>query len=256
MSHDDFAFEPQKGLPAVLPPGDRLLWQGSPNWRGLAVRSYHVRKIAVYFALLVVLRVYAGVAGGQSAASIGIGAGFIAVLGAVAIATLAGLSYFNARSAVYSITTRRVLVRQGIAVPLTLNLPLQHIEAAGLRLFRDGTGDIALTIGRGQRIAFIINWPHLKPGRFTRPEPSFRALDDAREAARILGDALAAEALPAAATPGASTHAPGASTHAPGASTPGASTPGASTPVGNPIRDAAPSGVAKPVLTPRPAAAA
>jgi hypothetical protein len=89
-----------------------------------------------------------------------------------------------------------VLVRQGIAVPLTLNLPFGHIEGAGLCLFRDGTGDIALTIGRAQRIAFLINWPHLKPGRFTRPEPSFRALDDAREAARILCGALASESLP------------------------------------------------------------
>ena len=196
MSHDDFAFEPRRGLPGVLPPGERLLWQGTPNWRGLAVRSYHVRKIAAYFALLALWRAAVGVAGGQSVASLAIGAGFIAVLGVAAIATLAGLAYLNARSAVYSITTRRVLVRQGVAVPVTLNLPLQYIEAAGLRLFRDGTGDIALTIGHAQRIAFIINWPHLKPGRFTRPEPSLRALDDAREAARILAGALAAESVP------------------------------------------------------------
>jgi len=196
MSHDDFAFEPKRGLPAVLPPGERLLWQGTPNWRGLAVRSYHLRKIAAYFALLVLWRVFAGVRGGQSLVSISIGAGFIAVLGAAAIATLAGLAYLNARSAVYSITTRRVLVRQGIAVLLTLNVPLEYIEAAGLRLFGDGTGDIALKIGHAQRIAFLINWPHLKPGRFTRPEPSFRAIDDAREAARILSAALTAESTP------------------------------------------------------------
>jgi hypothetical protein len=52
MSHDDFEFEPIRGLPAMLPAGERLLWQGTPNWRGLAVRSYHVRKIAAYFAFL------------------------------------------------------------------------------------------------------------------------------------------------------------------------------------------------------------
>jgi hypothetical protein len=65
-----------------------------------------------------------------------------------------------------------------------------------MRRFRDGTGDIAMTVAPAQRIAFLINWPHLKPGRFTRPEPSFRALNDAAEAARILGGALAAEAMP------------------------------------------------------------
>jgi len=81
-------------------------------------------------------------------------------------------------------------------VPLTLNVPLRYIEAAGLRLFPDGTGDIAVTVGPAQRIGFLINWPHLRPGCFTRPEPSFRALDDGREAARILSGALAAESVP------------------------------------------------------------
>ena len=31
--HDDFAFEPVRGLPAVLPPGERMLWQGAPRWQ-------------------------------------------------------------------------------------------------------------------------------------------------------------------------------------------------------------------------------
>jgi hypothetical protein len=195
MSHDDFAFEPRRGL-AALPPGERLLWQGAPNWRGLAARSYHVKKIAAYFGLLILWRVWVGVAGAQALASILIGAAFIAALGAAAIATLAGLAYLNARSALYSITNRRMLLRQGIAVPLTLNIPLHYIEAAGVCQFNDGTGDIAMKIGHAQRVAFLINWPHLKPGRFTRPEPSFRALDNAPEAARILSEALAAESIP------------------------------------------------------------
>ena len=53
MRHDDFEFEPVRGLPAMLPPGERLLWQGNPAWRSLAIRAYHVRKVALYFAVLV-----------------------------------------------------------------------------------------------------------------------------------------------------------------------------------------------------------
>jgi hypothetical protein len=30
---DDFAGEPIPGLPADLPEGEKLLWQGSPGWR-------------------------------------------------------------------------------------------------------------------------------------------------------------------------------------------------------------------------------
>jgi hypothetical protein len=31
MPHDDFAFEPVKGLPELPPEGEHLLWQGRPN---------------------------------------------------------------------------------------------------------------------------------------------------------------------------------------------------------------------------------
>ena len=30
MSHDDFKFEPVRGLPEALPEGEHILWQGSP----------------------------------------------------------------------------------------------------------------------------------------------------------------------------------------------------------------------------------
>ena len=36
--HDD---EPQNGLPEALPAGERLLWQGSPDWRVLARHGFH-----------------------------------------------------------------------------------------------------------------------------------------------------------------------------------------------------------------------
>ena len=29
--HDDFDFEPVRGLPQVLPKGERMLWQGAPR---------------------------------------------------------------------------------------------------------------------------------------------------------------------------------------------------------------------------------
>ena len=47
MSHDDFAVEAVPGLPAALPDGERLLGQGTPEWRALAVRALHVRKVGI-----------------------------------------------------------------------------------------------------------------------------------------------------------------------------------------------------------------
>ena len=54
MSHDDFNFEPIRGLPEKLPEGEHILWQGSPDFRRLAREALGVRWIMAYFAILVV----------------------------------------------------------------------------------------------------------------------------------------------------------------------------------------------------------
>ena len=37
MSDHDFDFEPIRGLPALLPAGEKQLWQGSPHWKSQAI---------------------------------------------------------------------------------------------------------------------------------------------------------------------------------------------------------------------------
>jgi hypothetical protein len=205
MSHDDFDFEPVKGLPAPLPAGESLVWQGSPGWRALAVRAYHTRKVALYFAALIVWRVLAGVRLGHDTTAIALSSAFIMALGAVAIGVLTLLAWLNSRSTVYSITSRRLLIRHGVAVPMTINIPFSVIESADLRRCKDGTGEIYFTVERAQRVAYLINWPHLQPAHFTRPCPAFRALADASVAAERLAGVLGTEpghaSLPTNATP-------------------------------------------------------
>ena len=194
MSHDDFDFEPIRGLPAHLPTGEVLLWQGSPDWRSLAVRAYHVRKVAAYFLLLMAWRIGVGLSDGHTVSAVAVSCLFLAALGGIATGVLTLLAFLNARSTVYSITSRRVLLRHGVAVPLTMNVPFNRIDNAALKTFRNGTGYIALTLPKDERVGYLISWPHVRPGRFTRPEPSFRALTDATGVADILGAALAAVA--------------------------------------------------------------
>ena len=40
------------GWEGILEPGERILWQGVPDWRLLAIQVFHVRAIAIYFAVL------------------------------------------------------------------------------------------------------------------------------------------------------------------------------------------------------------
>jgi hypothetical protein len=193
MSHDDFDFEPIPGLPAMLPPGEKLLWQGSPRWKSLAVRAYHVRKVAIYFCVLMLWRVAVGIDAHHSVSSIAVSCLGLLALGSAAIGLLSLLAFLTARATVYSITTRRLLMRHGVAVPLTVNIPLRLIDSADERSFADGTGDIALQISREQRIGYLITWPHLRAGKITRPAPCFKALGDASVAASVLSAALMAE---------------------------------------------------------------
>jgi len=43
MSHDDFNFEPIKGLPEKLPEDEHILWQGAPDPRRLAREALGIR---------------------------------------------------------------------------------------------------------------------------------------------------------------------------------------------------------------------
>lgn len=194
MSHDDFDFEAIRGLPAPLPAGERLLWQGTPRFKALALRAYHVRKVIIYFLALVAWRVTVGVVYSQSLHEVLLSCLLLIVSGSLAVGVLCLLAYCSSRTTIYTITSQRVLLRHGIAVPMTMNVPFKAVDGAALKLFADGTGDLALTVARHQRVGYLITWPHLRPGQITRPQPGFRALGDAENAAHILSQALARDA--------------------------------------------------------------
>jgi hypothetical protein len=196
MSHDDFAFEPIRGLPALLPKGETLLWQGSPNWKALAVEAYHVRKVAVYFLILLAWRVLNGMHAGQSPTDVATGCLWLTGLGSVAIGLLALLAYWSARVTVYSITSHRILLRHGVAVQMTMNVPFDLLESAAVTRRALDTGDLAIAVRPDQRVGYFTTWPHVRPGYFARPQPSFRALPDAPQAGAVLQAAMLAHAAP------------------------------------------------------------
>ena len=188
--HDDFAFDPVKGLPEHLPQGEVMLWQGSPHWQSLALRAFHIRKVAIYFAIL---------AAAQSVFRFADGAGagdalkpfiWYSILALLSIAILTGLAWLSARTTIYTITSKRVVMRIGMALPLTLNLPYSKIESADLRLYRDGTGDLPLMLSKEDRIAWAVLWPHARPFRFSHPEPMLRAVPNAEQVGACLASAL------------------------------------------------------------------
>lgn len=193
-NHDDFAFEPIPGLPEKLPRGETMLWQGSPQWTALAIAAFHVRKVAIYFALILAWQVASGVQTGETAGAILVSSAWVVGVGSVAIAILSLLAWLYARGTIYTLTTKRLVMRSGLALPLTLNLPLSLIATAAATPTRGGIGSILLTVMKPNRIAYLALWPNARPWHINNPQPMLRCLADADGVAALLGKALEADA--------------------------------------------------------------
>lgn len=180
-----------------------MLWQGAPQWHSLARRAFHLRGLTLYFGALLLWRIGSGLTDGQALAAL---ASSVAVLALLALATVGLVVLFGwltARTTVYTITSRRIVIRFGIALPLTLNIPFRSVESAALKAYPDGSGDIPLTLTCTERVGYLILWPHIRPRRLANPQPMLRTVPDAAAVADLLAQALAdaAPAQPAAQTP-------------------------------------------------------
>lgn len=182
-------FEAVRGLPEALPDGEVQLWQGSPDARLLARQALHLDLVGAYFAGLLAWR---GVASWQDGASLGQTLGAMAgmlPLIALACGLLATIAWLMARTTVYTITNRRVVMRVGIVLSITFNLPFAQIASADWRKRGHG-GDIVLTLSGKDRIAYLHLWPHVRPWHLRRTQPMLRALADAPAVAAHLAQAL------------------------------------------------------------------
>lgn len=187
----DYDFEPVRGLPYRPSEDEKILWQGSPDWRSLAVHLCHVRTVTLYFAVLMGWRIAVAYSDGKPIdLALEIDAWLAALLGIVMAIALT-FAFLAARTTIYTVTTKRVVLRYGIAFTKAVNVPLRNIKSAGVRMHSNGTADIALTLTGPGKIAYLILWPHARPWRFNLPEPMFRAIPEPQKAADALKIALA-----------------------------------------------------------------
>ena len=154
--HDDFAFEPVPGLPEKLPRGETMIWQGSPEWRALAISAFRIRPVGAYFGLLLAWELASAWRSGASVSDMLALSTWIVGLSAAAIGILCGLAYFYARGTIYTLTTKRIVIRTGLALPITLNLPLSLIDTAAVGASTLGTKGITLAVAKPNRVAWLV----------------------------------------------------------------------------------------------------
>jgi len=198
QDHRQFRDTTFKELPAPLPVGERVIWQGKPQFRGLALRAFHIREVAAYFGLLLIWRLWSNWSLGVPATEAAISALWLIVPALSAIAVLAGLAWLFQRAACYTITSKRVLFQFGVALPMTMNIPLGKIAGAALKTYRDGSGDIPLQLSGGNRVSYLLLWPHIRPWRMRAPEPMLNSIPDAAKVAAKLAEVLIGQPGPSA----------------------------------------------------------
>lgn len=192
MQHEH-EFEPEHGLPEHLPHGEAVLWQGSPNWREVAVHVFHIRKLTVYFALLLLLKLYSAFSERYALAATAWSVLGFLTLSLLVLCMVGYVSYLSARTTVYTITNKRVVMRIGIVLTITFNLPFRQVEQVYLSKRKNGAGDIVIGLPKLTKIAYFHLWPHARPWSLRNPEPAIRCINQVESVAVILRSALVAE---------------------------------------------------------------
>ena len=196
----EYEFEPQFGLPERLPSDEFIVWQGSPDAGALASAAFHIKKLAIYFMLLMAACAWPALEAGAGAMAVLQAIKWIAPITLIGLGSVWMLAYMTARTTVYTLTNKRVVMRLGIVLTVSFNLPLSRIAAADLRALRAGHGDITLALKGEDRIAWVHLWPSVRPWRIAHPEPTLRAIPGAAAVAAELSAAWSA-ASGQAATP-------------------------------------------------------
>jgi len=185
-------WEAAPGLPSALPKGERVVWQGAPDWKRLAIHAFHVRTIALYFLVMLAVQAINLTApdsgtGMKPLAEVDWKPMVVAAsLYSLALALLLGTAWMSARSTLYTLTNKRVVMRIGIVLTLTFNLPFKRLAGASLKNQGAGTGDIALALYPEDRIGWAHLWPHQRAWHVTHPQPTLRCVPNSQQVGELL----------------------------------------------------------------------
>ena len=185
----EYEFEPQFGLPERLPSDEQVLWQGAPDVRTLAASAFHLRKLVLYFGLLVLACVWPALQSGEGLMAVIQAVKWIVPLSLTGLLCVWTLAWMTARTTVYTVTNKRIVMRLGIVLTVSFNLPLKRIAAADVRSLEGGFGDISLALQGDDRIAWVHLWPSVRPWHINQPQPTLRAIADVQAVAAQVRDA-------------------------------------------------------------------
>ena len=144
--------EPLPGLPGVPPAGEVILWQGRPSSALVARHLLKVRWIVGYFLILASWAVLAGLNDAQPVGGIVFSVAVLTALAGVLIGMIELFAWAVEKTTLYTITTERVVIRFGVAISMTLNLPYRQVDGVALAGLGEKAGMIAIALVPEQRL--------------------------------------------------------------------------------------------------------
>jgi hypothetical protein len=179
-------FEAAPGLPEALPPNEYVIWQGQPEWKQVAIDAFHVRKVVIYFALVIALQLLHLLEREPSLTVIAQQLATSVLLASLAAGLLTWCAYLTSTATMYTITNRRIVMRIGIVLTITLNLPLKKIVSCDLLNLNKKTGNIAICVLSGCPVGWFNLWPHVRAWRINNPQPTLRCIAQAERVGQLI----------------------------------------------------------------------
>lgn len=186
--------EPVPGLPGRLPDGEFIVWQGQPVFKIVMTRLLRARWIAIYFAIAALWSVAVGINNSEGAWQLLGRLSFISVAAIIVFGLMALYARAVAKTSLYTLTNKRIVMRVGIALSASFNLPFKQISGADFRVGKDGSGDVALALKSGHNLSGAVFFPHQRGGLWRKLSPQMICLFDAKSVAEKLAQQLRAYA--------------------------------------------------------------
>lgn len=183
-------------LPGALPGGESVLWAARPAAGDLLRHLFHLRALLVLTSLLAAWPVLAGLDAGLPPAAALPGALLFLPFALPVLGLAWLLARTIARSTLYVVTDRRVILQVGYVYVRTVNIPLRLIRGVAVRPHRGGLGDVQIDVEPGALLGYPVLAPHARLLHLRRPVPLMRAVPDAERAAEALVMALMQAGVP------------------------------------------------------------
>ena len=168
---------PPKDVLSVIPENEEVIWHGRPNLRRFSLSALGLRYLMLYLLIISITTFSSNF--GNLTLLLFLQMMFPYIIScclAGIILVVIGIS--QVIPTVYVITSKRIIIKSGLALIFMLNVPFDKVANIDKKVFNDGCGDISFKLIGNKRIPFFAGWPSVRPWYFNDPEPTFRCIPD------------------------------------------------------------------------------